>query len=90
MNRTELIKQRVNALMHAKREYEQASRQYHKAAFMLLYGENKNRNHLTENEKNIIRRGIITMKRAFMANRVMSKSLPASLRRNILRLAGLS
>jgi hypothetical protein len=84
-----MLRQRVNRLMHAKREFEKAKRQYHKAAFLVLYGENQNRNHLTRHEENIIRQGIPGMKRAYMANRVLTRFLPASLRRNILQKAHL-
>ena len=85
-----MLRQRVNRLMYAKREFEKAKRQYHKAAFLVLYGENKNRNHLTRQEENIIRHGIPGMKRVYMANRVLSRFLPTSLRRNILRRGNLA
>lgn len=85
-----MLRQRVNRLMHAKKEFEKARRQYHKAAFLVLYGENKNRNHLTYQEEAIIRQGIPGMKKAYMANRVLSRFLPTNLRSRILRNANLA
>ena len=75
------IKQRLNRLTNAKKAFNNAQRkadalkrQYHKAAFLVLYGHNQNRNSMTQQEINALRNTIQYAKRAFMLKRTLSKT----------------
>ena len=78
----EQLKQRLNRLTHAKKAYNKAQRtanslrrQFHRAAFLTLYGRNENRNVLTNQERTGLRNLIRRAQRGFMAKRVLSRSL---------------
>ena len=85
--RREQIKQRINRVVHAKREYNSAQakataakRRYVRAALLLLYDRNNGaRNNLLRLETNQIRNMINNSKRVLMAERVLSRHLPQSL-----------
>lgn len=80
-------KQLLNRLTHAKRAYNNAQRkalalkrQYHKAAFLFLYGQNQpHRTNLIQAEVQAIRNIIPRVRTAYMSNRVLSRSLPRNL-----------
>ena len=78
----EQLKQRLNRLTHASKAYKKAQRtanslrrQFHRAAFLTLYGRNENRNVLTNQERAGLRNLIRRAQRGFMAKRVLSRSL---------------
>lgn len=78
----EQLKQRLNRLTHAKKAFNKAQRtanslrrQFHRAAFLTLYGRNENRNSLTNQERASLRNLIRRAQRGFMAKRVLSRSL---------------
>jgi hypothetical protein len=71
----EQMKQRLNRLTHAKKAFNKAQRQYHRAAFFVLYGRNENRNSLTNQERAGLRAMIRRAQRVFMTKRVLSRSL---------------
>lgn len=76
-------KQRLNRATHASKAYHNAQRkanalrrQYHKAAFLVLYGRNQpNRNGLIQQEVTAIRNMMRNAKRMFMARRVLGKTV---------------
>jgi hypothetical protein len=89
----EQLKQRLNRATHAKKAYNNAQRkanalkrEYHKAAFLLMYGQNQpNRNSLTQQEITAIRNLMQNAKRVFMAHRVLNKTgLPKNMRIEIM------
>lgn len=78
----EQLKQRLNRLTHAKKAFNKAQRnadslrrQYHRAAFLTLYGHNQNRNSLTNQERTALRTMIRRAQRVFMMKRVLSRTL---------------
>lgn len=81
-HREQQLKQRLNRATYAKKAYNNAQRkanalkrQYHKAAFMILYNQNQpHRNGLTRQEINSIRNLMRNAKRMFMARRVLGKT----------------
>jgi hypothetical protein len=88
------LKQSFNRLTHAKKAHNVAQRradklrrEYLKAAFILLYGQNQpHRNELTQAEVGHIRLAMNEFKRAFMAHRVISgRILPRHLTHNIIK-----
>jgi hypothetical protein len=76
------VKQKLNRVTHAKKAYNNAQRkanalkrQYHKAAFLVLYNQNRpNRNGLTQQEVAAIRNVMQNAKRVFMTRRVLGKT----------------
>lgn len=89
----EHVKQKLNRVTHAKKAYNNAQRkatalkrQYHKAAFLLIYNQNQpHRNSLTQQEVVAIRNMIQNAKRMFMINRVLGKTvLPKNIRNKIM------
>jgi hypothetical protein len=93
----EHAKQRLNRVNHAKKAYNIAQkkanalkRQYHKAVFLALYGQNQpHRNSLMQHEIAALRNVIRTAKRNLMANRVLSKTiLPPNMTRLIMSKVG--
>ena len=82
-HRVEQLKQRLNRASHASKAYHNAvkkanalKRQYHKAAFLVIYGRNQpNRNSLTRQEINSIRNLMQNAGRMFMAQRVLGKTV---------------
>jgi hypothetical protein len=95
MNRhiVEHVKQKLNRVTHAKKAYNNAQRtanalkrQYHKAAFLVLYNKNQpHRNGLTQQEVAAIRNMKRNARRSFMVNRVLGKTvLPNNIRRRIM------
>ena len=83
MNHTlEHTKQRLNRVTHAKKAYNNAmkkanalKRQYHKAAFLVLYNQNQpHRNGLTQQEVAAIRNLMQNARRVFMTRRVLGKT----------------
>lgn len=78
----EQLKQRLNRLTHASKAFNKAQRtanslrrQFHRAAFLALYGRNENRNSLTNQERAGLRNMIRHARRVFMTKRVLSRSL---------------
>lgn len=77
------LKQRLNRATHASKAYHNAQRkanvlkrQYHKAAFLVLYGRNQpNRNGLIQQEVTAIRNMMRNAKRMFMTRRVLGKTV---------------
>jgi hypothetical protein len=89
----EQVKQKLNRVTHAKKAYNNAQRkanalkrQYHKAAFLVLYNHNQpHRNGLTQQEVIAIRNLMQNARRTFTVNRVLSKTvLPNNIRRRIM------
>jgi hypothetical protein len=87
------VKQKLNRVTHAKKAYNNAQRkanalkrQYHKAAFLVLYNQNQpHRNGLTQQEVIAIRNLMQNARRTFMVNRVLGKTvLPNNMRRKIM------
>ena len=76
------VKQKLNRVTHAKKAYNNAQRkanalkrQYHKAAFLVLYNQNRpNRNGLTQQEVAAIRNVMQNAKRVFMTRRGLGKT----------------
>lgn len=79
----EQVKQRLNRVTHAKKVYNNAQRkanalkrQYHKAAFLVLYNQNQpHRNGLTQQEIAAIRNLMQNARRVFMTKRVLGKTV---------------
>ena len=79
----EQVKQRLNRVTHAKKVYNNAQRkanalkrQYHKAAFLVLYNQNQpHRNGLTQQEVAAIRNLMQNARRVFMTKRVLGKTV---------------
>ena len=89
----EHVKQKLNRVTHAEKAYNNAQRkanalkrQYHKAAFLVLYNKNHpHRNGLTQQEVIAIRNLKRNARRILMANRVLGKTvLPNNIRRRII------
>jgi hypothetical protein len=89
----EHVKQKLNRVTHAEKAYKNAQqkanalkRQYHKAAFLVLYNQNQpHRNGLTQQEVIAIRNLKRNARRTFMVNRVLGKTvLPNNIRRRIM------
>ena len=87
------MKQKLNRVTHAKKAYNNAQRkanalkrQYHKAAFLVLYNQNQpHRNGLTQQEFIAIRNLMQNARRTFTVNRVLGKTvLPNNIRRRIM------
>lgn len=77
------VKQKLNRATHAKKAYNNAQRkanalkrQYHKAAFLVLYNQNQpHRNSLSLQEIAAIRNLMQNAKRVFMTKRVLGKTV---------------
>jgi hypothetical protein len=82
-HREQQLKRRLNRATHASKAYHNAQRkanvlkrQYHKAAFLVLYNQNRpNKNSLTQHEVTAIRNMMRNAKRLFMARRVLGKTV---------------
>jgi hypothetical protein len=87
----EQIKQRLNRLTSTKKAFNKAQqkadalkRQYHRSAFLVLYGHNQNRNQLTQQEIAALRNTIQYAKRLFMTKRAIGNTLNANTTRLVL------
>jgi hypothetical protein len=87
------VKQKLNRVTHAKKAYNNAQRkanalkrQYHKAAFLVLYNQNQpHRNSLTQQEVAALRNLMQNVKRMLMTNRVLGKAgLPKNMLNKIM------
>jgi hypothetical protein len=92
-HRVQQLKQRLNRAAHASKAYHNAvkkanalKRQYHKAAFLVLYNRNQpHRNTLTQQEITAIRNMMQNARRMFMSNRVLGKTvLPPNIVRRLV------